>query len=152
MPLFDKVNWDYLFAIFKYFGLAEKWVSWIKGCMTYASFSVILKGSPAISPAPAGSGKVIQYHFTLLVSWRKLLAEASLRPVTMVNFNSEKGFRISRHQPVISNLQLSDDTIIFFEASISHAATIKIILSFYESTSGQTINYSKSTLFFFNPI
>ncbi|KAJ9541443.1 hypothetical protein OSB04_027949 [Centaurea solstitialis] len=43
---FDSVNWNFLFSIMKQMGFGLKWCSWIKGCLTSASISVLVNGSP----------------------------------------------------------------------------------------------------------
>ncbi|GAA0174150.1 hypothetical protein LIER_27597 [Lithospermum erythrorhizon] len=39
------VRWDFLWMIMKYMGFPEKFIAWIKGCVTTAWFSISMNGS-----------------------------------------------------------------------------------------------------------
>lgn len=43
---YDSVNWNYLFTMLRKFGCGRRWISWIKACITTASLSVLINGSP----------------------------------------------------------------------------------------------------------
>lgn len=43
---YDSVNWDFLFSMLYNFGFDEKWICWIKGCLTSSRISVLVNGSP----------------------------------------------------------------------------------------------------------
>ena len=43
---YDKINWNFLKAVLIKMGFKEKWLGWIKRCISTASFSVMLNGSP----------------------------------------------------------------------------------------------------------
>ena len=43
---YDKINWNFLTAVLSKMGFKEKWLGWIKWCISTASFSVMLNGSP----------------------------------------------------------------------------------------------------------
>ena len=43
---YDKINWKFLIAVLGKMGFKEKWLGWIKWCISTASFSVMLNGSP----------------------------------------------------------------------------------------------------------
>ena len=42
----DKINWNFLTAVLDKMGFKEKWLGWIKWCISTASFSIMLNGSP----------------------------------------------------------------------------------------------------------
>lgn len=44
---FDHVNWDFLDEILEKMGFGTKWRSWVKYCVEYVRFSVIINGSAA---------------------------------------------------------------------------------------------------------
>ncbi|KAL4560863.1 hypothetical protein LXL04_033019 [Taraxacum kok-saghyz] len=43
---FDSINWNYLVSVMKQMGFGEKWICWIKGCLSSSRASVITNGSP----------------------------------------------------------------------------------------------------------
>ena len=43
---YDKINWNFLTTVLGKMGFKEKWLGWIKWCISAASFSVMLNGSP----------------------------------------------------------------------------------------------------------
>ena len=38
---YDHINWDFLLTVLQKMGFGEKWASWIKWCISTASFSVL---------------------------------------------------------------------------------------------------------------
>ena len=43
---YDHINWDFLMSVMQKMGFGEKWASWIRWCISTASFSVLINGSP----------------------------------------------------------------------------------------------------------
>ena len=44
---YDHVSWDFLLYMLRRCGFGQKWCSWIAFCISMASFSVLINGSPA---------------------------------------------------------------------------------------------------------
>ncbi|RVW59604.1 Transposon TX1 uncharacterized 149 kDa protein [Vitis vinifera] len=44
---YDHINWDFLMLVMQKMGFGEKWAGWIRWCISTASFSVLINGSPA---------------------------------------------------------------------------------------------------------
>ncbi|GJT68519.1 putative RNA-directed DNA polymerase [Tanacetum coccineum] len=44
---FDSVNWSFLLDIMSQMGFSAKWCSWIKGCLSSATVSILVNGSPS---------------------------------------------------------------------------------------------------------
>ena len=44
---YDHVNWDFLLYLLRRCGFGKKWCSWIAFCISSASFSILINGSPA---------------------------------------------------------------------------------------------------------
>lgn len=43
---FDSVNWAFLFNTMRQMGFGEKWIKWISACLSSASISILVNGSP----------------------------------------------------------------------------------------------------------
>ena len=43
---YNHINWDFLMSVMQKMGFGEKWASWIRWCISTASFSVLINGSP----------------------------------------------------------------------------------------------------------
>ena len=49
---YDSVSWQFLFYMLRRMGFNERWISWIKGCITSAYVSVLVNGSPTSELKP----------------------------------------------------------------------------------------------------
>ena len=43
---YDQINWNFIVMILKKMGFKEKWIVWIKWCISTTSFSILINGSP----------------------------------------------------------------------------------------------------------
>ena len=43
---YDSISWEFLYQVMGRMGFNSRWLSWIKWCISTASFSVIINGSP----------------------------------------------------------------------------------------------------------
>jgi hypothetical protein len=55
--------------------------------------------------------------------------------------------KVCRRAPGILHLLFANDTLLFFEASQVQAERVKIILDLYGRATGQSLNYSKCSMF-----
>lgn len=49
---YDSVNWGFLFSLLANFGFGDKWINWLKCCVTSARISVLVNGSPTDEFSP----------------------------------------------------------------------------------------------------
>nr|GEW05337.1 cysteine-rich receptor-like protein kinase [Tanacetum cinerariifolium] len=43
---FDSISWEFLFRVLHFMGFRNKWILWISGCITSATTSILINGSP----------------------------------------------------------------------------------------------------------
>lgn len=41
---YDMVDWDFLLKVLHRKGFRARWISWIKGCISNTSFSILING------------------------------------------------------------------------------------------------------------
>ena len=44
---YDSISWEFLLKVLDKMGFGSQWLSWMKWCISTASFSVLINGSPA---------------------------------------------------------------------------------------------------------
>ncbi|GKV24336.1 hypothetical protein SLEP1_g33963 [Rubroshorea leprosula] len=141
---FDTVDWSYLDTMHYLLGFGEKWRSWIKECLSSASVSVLVNGSPTqefnMQRGLRQGDPLSPYLFLIAVEGlHALLLEAEMKDML-------KGVMVDENTSV-SHLQFADDTALLCEASANSVWAIKCTLRWFEIMSGLRINFNKSTLY-----
>ncbi|XP_023633818.1 uncharacterized protein LOC111829312 [Capsella rubella] len=143
---FDKVEWNYIEAVMKRLGFAEKWCSWIMKCITTVSYSVLVNGSPSKKIIPQRGIRqgdpLSPYLYLLCTEGLSSLLSAAVKS------NNIHGFKASRSGPKISHMLFADDSLLFCKANEEECKRILEILKLYASASGQHINFQKSAILF----
>ncbi|GMP75173.1 hypothetical protein CsSME_00032357 [Camellia sinensis var. sinensis] len=49
---YDSVNWEFLYSMMTNFGFGEKWVGWMKTCLSTTRILVLVNGSPTLEFSP----------------------------------------------------------------------------------------------------
>ncbi|XP_026441443.1 uncharacterized protein LOC113340523 [Papaver somniferum] len=141
---FDNVNWHTLFCILQRHGFGERWVSWIKWCVSQAHLSVLVNGVSTEKFKPSKGlrqGDSLSPFLLLLVVeiHSKLMNDA-------VERGQIHGFKIVDAGLMISHLQFADDTLLFVDADEDEVTRILIILTIFETLTGMKLNLEKSSM------
>ena len=144
---YDHISWDFLLQIMERMGFGSKWISWIKWCISTASFFVLINGSSTgffRSSRGLRQGDLLSpYLFVIgmeaLSGMLKRVVEGSF--ISGCRFSGRDGGDI-----VISHLLYADDTILFCEANSEQLMYLRWTLMWYEAFSGLKINLIKSVI------
>jgi len=142
---YDLIDWGYLQAMMVKMGFPTLWRKWIKECISTATTSVLVNGSPtdefSLGRGLRQGDPLSPFLFLLAAEGFNALMESLL-----VN-NLYTGYKVgSRDVTVVSHLQYVDDTLILGEKSWANIRGMHVILLLFESLSGLKVNFSKSCL------
>lgn len=131
---YDCLNWNYLINLMKYMGFRDKWCRWIEACLSSASISILVNGSPTeeffMSRGVRQGDPLSPFLFILPAEGLNgLMCEAVHKGI----FN---GVKVGRDEVCISLLQYADDTIFFGEWSRLNVGNLMSILKCFEELSG----------------
>ncbi|KAA3454343.1 reverse transcriptase [Gossypium australe] len=132
--------------VMKKMGFEKRWVDMILKCVSTVSYSVTVNGLASESFIPfrgLRQGDPLS-PFLFLFCGEGL---SSLMRLANAG-NRIKGVKASRNGPTITHLLFADDCIVFAEATDTGAISLKQILREYAMTTGQCVNFDKSTVFF----
>ncbi|XP_028092016.1 uncharacterized protein LOC114292296 [Camellia sinensis] len=126
------------------FGFGDKWVEWIKECITSARISVLINGSPIGEFSPQRGLRqgdpFSPFLFNIATKGLSLLLSRALELEII------KGVKIGSGSVGLTHLQFADDSILFCEADLVEVRNLKRILRWFEVLSGLKINYHKSVV------
>jgi len=128
---YDHVNWGFLLNTLRQMGFGERWVAWIKFCISTVRFSILVNGEP-VGFFSSGRGirqgdPLSPFLFTLVME----RYDSLIRIATQNRWN--RGFQISGNNgdiKEICHLLYSDDTVILCEPQEEQFRLIKLILLF----------------------
>ncbi|KAL4347013.1 hypothetical protein GQ457_17G011280 [Hibiscus cannabinus] len=127
-------------------GFSEIWVGLIMRCISTVSFSVRVNGSLSLTFSPERGLR----QGDPLSPFLFLICTQGLSSLLMMEHNEGRlgGLCASRNGPKVNHLLFVDDSMLFIRNSTSEAQRLKHILHLYTQTSGQLVNYDKSTVYF----
>ena len=150
---YDSISWEFLYQVLGRMGFGSRWLSWMKWCMSTASFSVLINGSPAgFFPSSRGlrqGDPLSPYLFVIGMEALSCLINRA------VDGNYLSGSRVAngrREELAISHLFYADDTLIFCEADSDQLKFLSWILMWFEAMSGLKINLAKSEIIPIGPV
>ena len=144
---YDQINWNFILKVLKKMGFGDKWVSWIEWCISTATFSVMINGSPAgffgSSRGLRQGDPLSPYLFVLGMEALSLMIDKAAEG----GFISGYMFK-GRDNTVkkITHLLFADDTLVFCKDTEDQMTHLCWILAWFEALSGLKINLEKSSL------
>ena len=127
---YDHVNWEALFYLLGRMGLRLKWRRWIKACVSFVCFSVLVNGSPE---GFFGNSRGLKQGHPLSPLLFLLVMEVLSRLLKKTKeCNLIRGFHVGAVNSVevsISHLLFANDTILFCDASREQLLSIRLVLS-----------------------
>ena len=119
----------------------SKWIRWINWCISTASFSVMINGSPSgffrSSRGLRQGDPLSPYLFVIGMEFLSCLLKRAVEGnfISGCRFGGRDGGEI-----VVSYLLYADDTIIFYEANPEQLMYLRWTLMWFEAFSGLKIN------------
>ena len=128
-------------------GFHDKWIHWIKECISTVSYSVIVNNEPCGFFTPTRGLRqgdpLSPYLFILCMDvLARRLHEQSLCTKSGI------GIKIAPSASRIPCLLFADDSLLFCKASAQSCHKLKDILDTFCAQSGQVINFHKSSIVF----
>ena len=141
---YDSMRWDFLNMILEMMGFGARWRKWMECCVTIASMSILLNGSPS-KPFKLERGLTQGYPFSpfLFVMLAETLNGLLQRAKEM---GIIRGVNVGRNKVDISHLQFANDMIIFSPTEDDNTQNIRRILDCFAVMFGLYINYRKSAI------
>ena len=143
----NKLNWKFLLTVLKEMGFGSWWIGLIQWCISTASFSMIINGSPiGFFKAQGVYNKEIRYppiFFVLGTEVYSILIDKATRGGYLASYNFRNSFGDVAN---ISHLLFVDDSLVFYKDSEDEMLYLSWILLYFEALSGLRINLDKSVI------
>lgn len=141
---YDRMEWSYLRRMMLALGFDVKWVNLVMHCVTTVNYKVRVNGQLTKTITPTRGIRqgdpLSPYLFIICAEGLSLLLQ------TQEMQGRISGLKVARRAPAISHLFFANDILLFFKATPIEANLIKEVLWKYEVSSGQTVNFNKSTI------
>ena len=143
---YDRVKWAFLEKIMYKLGFLEAWIERVMSCVSTLSFSVRINGKAYGNIIPTTGlrqGDPLLPYLSLLCAKRftALLTRAKEE-------GRLHGVSLCRRAPRITHLLFADDSLLFCQANQEEVQCITDTLQLYAASSGQCINFEKSSIYF----
>lgn len=141
---YDSVRWSFLKQVMLKLGFGSKWIRWIMTCVSSASLSILLNGSP-LKPVKMEKGlhqgDPLSPYLFILVSEALVCMLRKAEDLRLI-----EGVYIGKDRVCLKPLQFADDTLIFVPKNSSVVRNYFRILDIFALFSGLRLNYSKSNI------
>ncbi|RZC11532.1 LINE-1 reverse transcriptase-like [Glycine soja] len=139
---YDSVSWGFLDYMLMRMGFCERWRKWINVCMSSATISILINGSPSQEFVPKRGLRqgdpLAPLLFNIVVEGLTGLMRSAVAK------NLFSSYHVGNKKEEINILQYADDTLFFGAATNDNVRVLKCILKCFELVFGLKINYNKS--------
>ncbi|CAN1331091.1 Transposon TX1 uncharacterized 149 kDa protein [Linum perenne] len=146
MKAYDRVSWDFLFAVLDMMCFGSRWIGWIRATVCSVKFAVMINGTATGFFSPTRGLRqgdpLSPFLFIMITNALTYLIHSEVAGRNL------KGIRLTPRCPVLTHVLFADDTVISGKADKKEASKIKEILARYSALSGQKVNEEKSAIFF----
>ena len=139
---YDSIRWSFLRKVMEKLGFGRKWIAWIMECVSSASMSILINGSP-LRPFKMEKGlrlgdPLSPYLFIIVTkALIYFLKEAH-------HMNMIEDVSIGKAKVSLKHLQFADDILLFTPKNSSCIINYFRILDIFALMSGLNLNYNKS--------
>ena len=144
---FDRVNWTFIRLILIQIGAPLQTVNWILGCLSSATFAVLINGTPSkFFPASRGIRQgcpLSPLLFILVIEGLSLLIS------NVRNHGLIRGIQISPSL-ALTHLLFMADVILMGTGTLQEWAAFDVILETFCKASGMSISLEKSVFLYNN--
>ena len=142
---YDSVDWGYLDAVMQKVPFSVLWRKWIKECVTTATASILVNGSPTdefrLHRGLRQGDPLSPFLFLLAAEGLNVMMQA------LVENNSYTGYGVGiSRSVVVSHLQFADDTLLLGEKSWANVRALRAVLNLFADMSGLKVNFHKILL------
>lgn len=139
------VDWGFLNVMMEHFNFSPVWRRWVMECITTASASVLVNGSPSgefkLERGLRQGDPLSPFLFLIVAEGLSILMNKA------AELELFRGAIIRRNNIHVSHLQFADDTLLMGEESVENARTMKRILRNMELISGLKVNFEKCCVY-----
>lgn len=129
----------------------ERWIGWIKYCISTVNFSVLINGCPQgyfkSYRGPRQRDPLSPYLFLLMMEILSILLQKA------ENLGWIRGLKCGRNQGeelTVSHILYADDTLVLCEVEKGNFLHLREILLAFEAVLGLKVNLAKSSVFSIN--
>ncbi|CAN0921774.1 Transposon TX1 uncharacterized 149 kDa protein [Linum grandiflorum] len=144
---YDHVNWECLFKVLKSMRFEEKWIGWLRACVTSAHFSVLVNGEASgyfqSSRGLRQGDSLSPYLFIVVMEVLSAILKKMQDSDLVGGFYMNDALRLG----LVSHILYADDAMLFCDASIEQVRMLAAALICFESITGLRVNLHKSSMF-----
>jgi len=142
---YDLVDWEYLDVVMNKMAFPVLWRKWIKECVTTATASILVNGSPTDEfPLKRGlrqGGPLSPFLFLLAAEGLNIMIKS------VVENNLYTGYAVgASNSVVVSHLQFVDDMLLLGTKSWANVRALREVLTLFADMSGLKMNFHKSLM------
>jgi len=143
--VYDSVDWGYLDAVTERMSFPVLWRKWIKECVSTATISVLVNGSPTDEfPLERGlrqGDPLSLFLFPIVAEGLHIIMKSVVERNIFVGYTVGATASMS-----VTHLQFADDTLLLGTRCWANVRAMRAILVLFEAMSGLKVNFNKSML------